>query len=462
LNFTIYSRDSNSTWDEVLVDENGIANFTNIPEGNYTYYVTVMLGSYAGTVIDQSDFVSDGTLKLVHQTIGPISGDPDFYDLEVFTYYETSIGPLPGAQVNVTYYNGTLIESQTTPSNGTVIILDLPAAFVNWTVRYAGQPIGVGNYSFNLTVVSADVRDPVITTPGDQEFLFESENITITWSLFDEHPSGIEVFIDEVSNTTVSWTNSSYDYAFNVTGTAIGVYEVKLVATDQNGNTAEDIIELTIFEDVFPVVEGPDDVEFFFTESGHSLRWNVTDDNMNKYNISLDGEMVSEGDLDPESPFVEIGLGGLDIGVHVYSFMANDTSGNAAFDNVTVTIRTDNIAPVFTFVPSTVYYERGAESVIRNWTVSDDFKVSYNITVDGFAVEESEWASETIEFEFAGLSEGTHWVVLTVYDLGDNSARASVMVEVSAPTVVRYGLFIASVVAGAIVIGIVIWYLRNR
>ncbi|UCE08923.1 MAG: hypothetical protein JSW61_07975 [Candidatus Thorarchaeota archaeon] len=462
LNFTVYSRDTNTTWDEVLVDGNGTATFMNITEGNYTYYVTVMQGSYTGTVVDQGDFVSDGTLKLVHQTIGPISGDPDYYDLEVFTYYETSLDPIAGAQVNVTYYNGTLIESQDTPSNGTAMFLDLPVDFINWTVRYAGLPIGLGNYSYNLTVVSADIRDPVLTSPGDQEFLFDTENITVTWQLYDEHPSGIEVFIDQVRNTTLAWTNSTFEYTFNVTGTAIGVYEIKLVASDQNGNIAEDIIELRIYEDVFPVIEGPDDIDFFYTETGHALRWNVTDDNLNKYNVSLDGELVYEGELDPEAPFVEIGLGILEIGVHVYTFMANDTSGNAAFDNVTVTVKTDNTAPVFSYVPSTVYYVRGASSVMRNWTAHDDFMLSYNITVDGFLVEESDWTSETIEFDFAGLSEGAHFVVLTVYDLGGNSARASVMVVVTPPTIITYGLFIAAVAGCALLIVFAVWYFRYR
>ena len=462
LNFTIYSRDSSSIWAQTLIDENGEVSFTDIPIGNYTWMVTVQSGQHAGVVLEEANFTTDATQFYLHQTIGPFTGDPDFYDLEVFTYYETTLDPLVGAVVNVTYYNGSVIDVQTTPENGTVQFIDLPVEFINWSVTFGGLPVEDGDYSFNLTALSADIRDPVITSPGDQEFLFETFNITITWQLQDEYPEEIKVYVDDFLNTTVTWANKTYDYIFNVTGMAIGEYDVRIEAHDQNGNVAEDTINLRIYEDVSPEVDGPEDVEYTFTDTGNSLEWNVSDDYLNKFSITRDGELVIDGDVDPEDPFISIGVDGLNIGVYIYLFMVNDTSGNNATDEVTVTVLRDSVSPVFTYIPPTIIYNRGILEVVRNWTVQDDYMSTYKIEVDGFVIEEGVWDSETISFNFGGLSEGTHWVTLTVTDLGGNTASSSVLVEVLIPEQVLWIAFIGSLGIGVIAIFIIYRYLKNR
>ncbi len=460
LNFTVYSRDTNTTYNETILGVYGNASLLDIPVGNYTYYVTVVTGVYAGTVIAQDDFVTDGTLKLVHQSIGPFAGDPDYYDIEVFTYYETSLAPLSGALVNVTYINGTVIEAVTTPANGTVQIIDLPVVFINWTIMYSGETLGT--YTYNLTDVSADVRDPIITSPGDVEFLFDAEKILLNWTFQEEHPSQFKIYVDGSLNATVSWVNTTQEYTFNATGNAIGIYEIRVEATDLNGNTAEETVELRIYEDIVPVIEGSDDVEYVFTQTGHSVRWNVTDDFMNMYSIERNGTSVRNGTLDPDAPFVTISVDDLGIGIHIYAFMANDTSGNESFDNITVTVLRDSVSPVFSFTPSTIYYERGAINLVFNWTVTDEFMDTYTIKVDGFVIEEGDWTEDNIEFDFSGLAEGTHYVTLMVYDLGGNSASSSVAVIVSPPGAVKYGIVVGVILAGLVIAGLVLWYIRNR
>lgn len=460
LNFSIVFRNNSSVWNQVVLGTNGSVYFSEIPKGNYTWKITVASGTYVGLILRQGNFTSDGTPVLVHQTVGPLFAGAQYYGLEVFTYYETSLAPVSGALVNVTYKNGTGIDNRYTPANGTVRFLELPVAFINWTVVLDGKQLG--KFWYNLTTISTDIRKPVIAGPGNKEFLYGTKNITITWTVSDENPQEIKIYVNSTLNKTTSWVTSPYNCTLNVTGYALNKYSVRLVAKDKNSNTAEDTIQLRIYENATPVINGPSDVQYYFNQTGHTVRWNVSEAHMDKYVISRNGTSISNGSLDPDKPYVSVNVDGLKVGTYIYSCMVNDTSGNFAIDNVTVLVKRDDVLPVFAYTPPSIYYSLGDTNMVRNWTVTDDFKLTYNITVDGALVVSGLWKSEKISFDFAGLSQGLHSVVLTVVDLGNNSVSSTVTVVVSPPLVVE-AMIVAAVTALAVVIVVVVlWFVKYR
>ncbi|MBN2228500.1 MAG: hypothetical protein JW779_02830 [Candidatus Thorarchaeota archaeon] len=466
LNFSIHYSSNDSIWAQVEVVD-GNADFSDIPDGDYIWRLSVLDDPYyKGYLLDWGLLEANSTQQLVYQSIGPLTGNPDYYDLEVFTYYETSFEPLVGAQIQVMYKNGTIIDTKTTGSNGTVLFVDLPVAFINWTITYGGQPVGLGDYYYNLTSVSSDLRNPVITGPVDQDVLITSENVTITWHLEDEYPATIKVYVDDVLNVTVSWVNSTYDYVYNVSAAfpkfIIGVYEIKLVAYDQNNNFAEDVVSLRLYENITPVIESPDPVEFFFSETGYTLSWTVIDDYPSKYNITDNNETYASGSIDPIEPIISISLNGLAIGIHNFTIYVNDTSNNIAMSSVLVTVKADTTPPVITYSPGNIIYAQGDIVSIKNWTAVDDFKDYYTIIVDGVVGNAIDWVSDIIEFDFSGMLEGTHTVTLRVYDIGGNSAESTVTVTVTQSTVARYMFSIGLIAVGAIVLIAIIWFVRYR
>jgi len=466
LNFSIHYSSNDSIWAQTVVVD-GNADFADLPDGDYIWKLQVMDDPfYAGYLLDWGTIEANSTQKLVHQSIGPITGNPDYYDVEIFTYYETSYEPIIGAIVNMTYMNGSAYAVKTTPANGTVLFPDLPIEFMNWTITYLGSPIGLGDYYYNFSSVGSDIRPPIVTSPGNQDVLLDAENVTITWHVEDAFPSSIEVYIDNVLNATVAWTNLTYDYVFNVSAAfnefIIGEYEVKLIAYDQNHNSAEDIITLRIYEDVIPVIEGPADIAFYFTETGHTISWNVSDDYLNKYTVMDNDNVYSSGDINPDEPVITVSLDNLIIGVHNFTLHVNDTSGNSAEDTVVVTVKADDIAPVIVFTPDEVYYSQGDLDVIRNWTATDEFMDHYTITIDDEEIMHADWETENIEFDFSGLRVGTYEVTLTVFDLGGNSAQSTVTVAVSPAPIVNYitAISLGSVVLITIIA--IIWFVRYR
>jgi hypothetical protein len=426
----------------------------------------VPFGDYLGYAITQGGFSSNGTQMFSDRWLGPIAGESGYYDLEVIAYYETSLAPIVGVLVNVTYYNGTVIDAKTTPTNGTILFIDLPVAFINVSITFGGLPIGAGDYWYNLTTASTDIRDPIVIGPADVAVLLNATNVTLSWHLEDEFPDEIVVFFNGTESITENWNMTSYDFTFNVSEALpeflIGNYEILLEAYDENGNRMEDSVNFRVYENITPTIEGPDDVEFYFTETGFSLTWNVTDDYMNKYVLTRDGTEVASGTLDPESPFVTYGLDDLAIGVFVFSLFVNDTSGNNVTDDAIVTVNRDDIDPMITYEPPDLAYAQGAINIIRNWTASDDFKSTYTIAIDGIVYVSESWESETIEFDFAGLSTGVHEVMLTVYDLGGNSAISIVTVTVSLADTLYYLIATAIVAAAVIIVGVVVWFIRYR
>jgi hypothetical protein len=466
LNFSIHFIGNNSIYSQVEVVD-GVAYFGDIPDGDYLWKLTVLDDPvYAGYLLDSGTIHANGTQLLVHTSLGSYIGNPDLYDLELFTYYETSLEPIVGAVINLMYKNSTLIDTKTTPANGTAIFADLPIAFINWTVTYGGQPVGLGNYSHDFTSVEGDILKPVITSPGNQSVLYTADNFTITWHVEDEHPDSIEVYVDGKLNVTQLWVNSPYDFSYNVSALLhelqIGNYAIRLVAYDQNNNFAENTITLRVYENVTPVIEGPNPMEFYFTELGKSLSWNVTDDFVSKYRLTDNNTEVATGDIDPDRPVITYSLDGLSIGAHNFTLYANDTSGNTAEHSVLVTVLRDNIAPLILYSPPDMSYAQGDVIPVKNWTATDDFKDYYTISLDDEVIVNHTWSTTDIEFDFSGLIEGTHTVTLRVYDIGGNYAESHVIVVVAQPILVQYMIYGGLLALGAIVLIAVVYFVRYR
>ncbi|MHA1926892.1 MAG: hypothetical protein ACW974_13330, partial [Candidatus Thorarchaeota archaeon] len=339
LNVSIVNQTSGLAYMIQTVPANGSVSFWDIPLGDYTWKIVVPFGDYLDYAITQGDFASNGTQMFAERLLDELAGEPGYYDLEVDAYYETSLAPIVGVLVNVTYHNGTVIETQTTPVNGTVTFLDLPVAFINVSITFGGLPIGDGDYWYNLTTSVRDIRDPIIIGPEDVSVLLNATNVTLSWHLEDEFPDEIVVFFNGTESLTENWNMTSYDFTFNVSDAfpefVIGDYEIVLEAFDENGNSMDDIVNFRVYENITPIIEGPEDVEFIFSETGFSLTWNITDEFMDKYVLTRDGTEIASGTLDPINPFVTYGLDNLAIGVYMFSLYVNDTSGNNVTDDVT-------------------------------------------------------------------------------------------------------------------------------
>ncbi len=86
-----------------------------------------------------------------------------------------------------------------------------------------------------------------------------------------------------------------------------------------------------------PTIDSPDDVTYEEDETGNSIPWTATDTNPYMYSITKDGVVVKEGYWE-SGEGIEINVDGLSVGDYTYVCTVNDTGGNSASDEVTVTV----------------------------------------------------------------------------------------------------------------------------
>ncbi|MBD3407147.1 MAG: hypothetical protein GF411_13595 [Candidatus Lokiarchaeota archaeon] len=462
LNFSIHDADDNTIYNQWILSSNGSVFVEDIPENNYTMKITIESGFYANTILYEMNFTADGTSIEVHDIYGQLGGNEFLNDLEIFVYFVGSVDAVEGALVNVTFKNGTEIVSKTTSTNGTVRFLDLPSAFINWTVFYSGDFIEIVDPWVDFSSPDYDLVTPLVESPAVVEYLVDSPNMTLTWHLEDVFPFRVQLVIDGNPQGFETWNETVFDYVYNATGYDLGNYTFKLIAQDQYMHSNSSTTILRVYEDVNPVVEGPDDIEFLFSETGNKIRWNITEDNPSKYTVTKDGEEIDSGEVDIANPFVIVTLENLAVGQHVYQITVNDTSGNEASDSVTVTVLQDTTIPVLVYTPETVSYALGEDDVIRNWTVTDDFKDYYEIYVDTILIETNDWTSDRIEFDFAGMAQGNHTVRLSVYDLGGNSLTVYVDVIVTEPVGTQFLLAFGALGIVCVVAVVLLTYWKQR
>jgi hypothetical protein len=110
--------------------------------------------------------------------------------------------------------------------------------------------------------------------------------------------------------------------------------------------------------------------------------------------------------------------------------VAFDKAGNAASGPVTI-IALPPEDPVIIQEPDDKIEIKRGESVLLNWTATDDYPDYYVISVNGTAVDTGPWYSgETVTYEFIGDEAGTYVIEIAFYDEGGHVSTSQVTVVV--------------------------------
>jgi hypothetical protein len=206
-----------------------------------------------------------------------------------------------------------------------------------------------------------------------------------------------------------------------------------------------------------PAIDHPADVAYTHGDTGSSITWNPTDIVPDNYEIYRDATLVDSGAWDGSA--ITISVDGLSPGTYVYKCLAYNDLDIFASDEVTVTVAADTTDPT-TNSPEDLTYTVGQEGNKITWTVSDDHPASYEITRDGVVVADGDWTSDmtTISINVDGLDPGIYEFVLTITDIGGNTASDTVVVNVAADMTLIY----IGVGAGVVVILIIIVLMKRR
>jgi hypothetical protein len=201
-----------------------------------------------------------------------------------------------------------------------------------------------------------------------------------------------------------------------------------------------------------PAIDHPADVSYTHGDTGNSITWNPTDIVPDNFEIYRDDTLVDSGVWDGSA--ITVSVDGLSPGTYVYKCLAYNDLDIFGSDEVTVTVAADENDPTVNS-PEDLSYTAGQEGNTITWDVSDEHPVSYEITRDGVVVASGDWTSSmtSISIDVDGLEAGTYEFVLTVTDIGGNTASDTVVVTVAADmTMIYLGIGVGVIVILGIVV----------
>ena len=107
---------------------------------------------------------------------------------------------------------------------------------------------GTTVYEFFVDAAIADADAPVLSSPADLSFTVGDTGKEIAWTVTDLNSGTYSITVDGVEDDTGAW-NTGDTITYDVSSFAIGTYAVVLNATDSQGNSATDSVQVVVADE---------------------------------------------------------------------------------------------------------------------------------------------------------------------------------------------------------------------
>ncbi|MHA2141870.1 MAG: hypothetical protein ACXADC_11360 [Candidatus Thorarchaeota archaeon] len=360
-------------------------------------------------------------------------------------------------QVGVTVYDGTA-PSIDSPANvtydegvsGSTIVWDPtdlhPSSYVifregtpiksgSWnssvetiSISVEGEGLGTFNYTIEVTdvgsnsiadtvwVIVSDGTPPTIDTPSDVGYNEGEPGSSITWDPTDLHPLNYTVYRDGTPIKSGTWNSSLETVTVLVEGLSLGAYDYTLEVFDVGGNSANDVVRVTVGDGTPPNIDSPLNVTYAEGTPLQSITWDPTDSYPLNYIIYRNSVQVKSGTWNDTSEIISISVSGLGLGLYNYTILVTDIGLNSANDTVWVEVY-DGTAPTID-QPSDSQVSEGTPGNNVTWNPFDLHPSHYEIYLEEVLFKSGLWnsSSESITVSVDGLSLGVYNLTIVVYD----------------------------------------------
>jgi len=212
----------------------------------------------------------------------------------------------------------------------------------------------------------------------------------------------------------------------------LGVYEYNLTITDHSFNSAVFTTIVNVTDTTDPLFDSLDDFEIEIGSTNWNIIWSVTELKPASIKILQNGSTIRDTEWFTETyPLSSLDL---EFGVHNFTMIFTDSSGNSATATVFVTV-IDTVAPIVDSPADMQYNYTTTQTHQIEWVVSDFSDVTCQILLNGTEVESGTYRNPIIRYDLLDLDPGTYVYTLVVTDQGGNSVSDEVtVVVVAAPT----------------------------
>ncbi len=327
----------------------------------------------------------------------------------VFDYATTSweliptIGPSPGRWIHMLVFN----------SNE------------NKFIMFGGNNGTTSDQTYQLSIVDTD--PPLIISPGDKFLEIGSVSSSISWHLLDPSNGSYEIKLDnqiiDVGNFADGQIISLVPFGLNV-----GDYVLSITATDLEGNSASDTINLHVVEVDSPIIVGPEDLEMDISNSNKNITWILEDLTPTTYNVTQNGTLISEGEWQ-NGDNVTINLDALPPGYYIFQITVLDAFDHVASDTVSVTITGTGIPSISH--PTDMDIVQGDTNKEIIWYISDNNPTFYVLEVNQQVIANNSWvALPFVSERLAPYVVGSYNFTLSLHDGNGNIVSDTVIVTV--------------------------------
>ena len=235
----------------------------------------------------------------------------------------------------IVYQNGTEVDSNflTDDPSLSYNINGLAVGIYNFTIYTADQ----WNSDIDTVIVTVeDTSAPILDSPDDFEYQLGSTGHNVTWTATDASAETYILYRNGTQIATDSWT-STLEISINVDGLAVGSYNYSIVVMDLYDHATSDEVRVSVIDSTDPAINSPADVSYENGATDNSLSWTVTDAATGTYVIYQNGTQNATGTW-TSGTAITIDIDGLEVGLHNYTIVVTDESGNSVSDTIMVTV----------------------------------------------------------------------------------------------------------------------------
>ena len=286
------------------------------------------------------------------------------------------------------------------------------------------------NDTYTIYVIR-DRVPPTLTifTPQNNSY-HNITDITVSWSGSDN--LGVDHY--EVQQDGSGWLNVGTSTSYTFSGLNEGQHTIEIKAVDLAGNTF--IMRLIIYIDLTsPVFISVMPTNDSYVQSKVTFTWNFTDNyGIDHYAIKVDsGSWITTS---ANSYTLEY----LTEGTHWVYIKAYDFAENSA--SIKVKICVDTTDPTVDILTPLGGSYLNTSDVNVTWSMDDNYGIDYcEIRIDG-----GTWINvgNANSYVVTGLSEGTHFIEVRVYDLAGNYATDTIMINIDLTDPIIVAIYPAS------------------
>lgn len=340
------------------------------------------------------------------------------------------------------YRNNTGISSGTWSSHVTInhTVSDaLPFGLYNYTMIVTDTSDHYSAHTVWITVIEPTPPN-ILSSPDDCVYEY-GDDISLTWSVYDDNPSTYDIYVDDLFIVSSSWYNDELISIYlldHLSSLSLGIVNITLIFWDLADCSTSSSVFVTVVDTTAPVLTSSStDFTYEYGESGFSLNWTVSDYHPAHYVLYQNGTIIQSDDWSSDIT-LSYALPSLAVGLYNHSIIFFDTSDNSVVHIVFVTV-VDTTLPMITSDPlidDPFIIEQNDKGYVLNWTVSDYHPDEFTIYLNETTFDQDSWTSpSSLIYSLDDICTllGVYNFTLLIGDLYGNSAIDTILVTVIEP-----------------------------